>query len=187
MAKLTAKKVREGAKEYFDQRRAFRPALEQRDMLKDDGSGHMVQVLDEYGHPQKEFVQATNAAGEPVTETVWFAPPTVAGLCLHLGIDTTTWYRWMRVRNDAKPELLRLKEAVMEAEATIEEYLTERSFEKVKNRGAIAQLERRYWNKGTEDVEQEQQERDGELSLHQRMELLREMGLTLPGEQEGKM
>lgn len=56
--------------------------------------------------------------GEPVTVTKWLRPPSMAGLCLHLGISKETW------SNYAGQEKLR---AVVErTRARMEDYWTER-------------------------------------------------------------
>lgn len=50
--------------------------------------------LDKYGHFVKELREAKNEAGEPVLERKYYVPPTVGGLCAHLGISRETWSRY---------------------------------------------------------------------------------------------
>lgn len=151
MAKRTPKRVRELAMKYFDGRRIVRP-MKSMVPVFEEKNGRMVPVLDMYGHQLMEQVVCKNAAGDPIAETIWYQAPTVAGICMAIGINKTTFYRWLRYRatGDEDPRerkrMEQLQEIAMEIEATIEDFLTQKSFEKTASRGAIAQLERRYWN-----------------------------------------
>lgn len=148
MPKMTAKRLREEANAYFDGRRVVRPKRIMVPMMADDGYGRMLPVLDQYGHQQMEQVVCRNGAGDEIMETVWYAAPTIAGLCLHIGVNKSTFYRWLRYREADGKDKARLRDAAMEIEAVIEDYLTQQSFDKTASRGAIAQLEHNYWRSG---------------------------------------
>ena len=47
--------------------------------------------LDKYGHKIYREVPAVNQLGEELTETRYLVPPTIGGLCLYLGISSSTW------------------------------------------------------------------------------------------------
>lgn len=47
--------------------------------------------LDKMGHPVKQRVPVFNQKGEPAFVLDYFVPPTVGGLCAHLGIHRSTW------------------------------------------------------------------------------------------------
>ena len=50
--------------------------------------------LDKYGHPIFRMIPALNGKGEKVYRTVYLIPPSVGGLCEHLGIVMSTWRRY---------------------------------------------------------------------------------------------
>lgn len=58
--------------------------------------------VDEKGRIQWKTILLTEPAetmggiGKPVTVIKWLKPPTVAGLCLHLGISRDTWWRYAK-------------------------------------------------------------------------------------------
>ena len=181
MPKMTAKRLREEARAYFDGRRCIRPRTQMVPVMAESG-GKLLPVLDQYGHQQMEQVECRNAAGETMMETVWYQAPTIAGLCLHLGINKTTFYRWLRYREADGKAQVQLRDAALAVEAEIEDYLTQRSFEKTAGRGAIAQLERRYWSgiQGTQGAGQGQNAVEDEKPMASMADLeaeLREMGV----------
>lgn len=47
--------------------------------------------LDKYGHKIYREVPAVNQLGEELKETRYLVPPTIGGLCLYLGISSSTW------------------------------------------------------------------------------------------------
>lgn len=49
---------------------------------------------DSYGHVIWELVPVQNKLGETAKTTEYLVPPTIGGLCLHLGISYATWSRW---------------------------------------------------------------------------------------------
>ena len=191
MPKMTAKWLREQAAVYFNGRREMRPLTEMVPVMEEQ-NGRMVPTLDAYGHQLKQQVTCRNAKGDVMLETVWYAAPTVAGLCLHLGINKTTFYRWLGYRprcgeDKRDRERERLRDAAMEVEAVIEDYLRQQSMSKTASRGAIAQLERDYWRGGMGNGAEENggQDETPILSMADIEAELRGMGI-LPQEGEGK-
>lgn len=51
---------------------------------------------DQYGHEIYEYVPIINSLGQPVTVTEYVLPPTVADLCLFLGIEYGTWENYCK-------------------------------------------------------------------------------------------
>lgn len=49
---------------------------------------------DSYGHEIYETVPVKNSLGEVATCVEFLVPPTLTGLCLQLGINSSTWSRW---------------------------------------------------------------------------------------------
>ena len=54
---------------------------------------------DSYGHEIYEIQEVKNNLGEIAKRVEFLVPPTIEGLCLHLGIHSSTWSRW---RDDTK-------------------------------------------------------------------------------------
>ena len=50
--------------------------------------------LDRYGHPILKPRKVINKLGKVATRTEYLVPPTLGGLCIHLGIVNSTWTRW---------------------------------------------------------------------------------------------
>ena len=67
---------------------------------------------DSYGHVIYDLVTVKNKLGEVAKTTEYLVPPTLEGLCLHLGIVGSTWNRW---KDDQKyPEFKEIIETVYE-------------------------------------------------------------------------
>lgn len=49
---------------------------------------------DAYGHEITKLEKVKNKLGKVAKVTEYLVPPTLGGLCLHLGIDNSTWSRW---------------------------------------------------------------------------------------------
>lgn len=49
---------------------------------------------DSYNHVIWETVPVKNNLGEIAKRVEFLVPPTIEGLCLHLGIHSSTWTRW---------------------------------------------------------------------------------------------
>lgn len=70
---------------------------------------------DEYGHAILEPRKVLNTKGEEVKELNYIIPPTIGGLCKHLGISPTTWSEY--------GEKKRYAEIVKRARGRVYEYL----------------------------------------------------------------
>ena len=73
---------------------------------------------DGWGHWVYELRDVTNDVGEPVKTREFVVPPTVGGLCRHLGIHRSTWAEWCDP--ERHPEF---QEATTYARETLEGYL----------------------------------------------------------------
>ena len=49
---------------------------------------------DSWGHDVYEWRNVENNLGEVAKRTEYLVPPTLGGLCIHLGIANSTWTRW---------------------------------------------------------------------------------------------
>ena len=175
MGTISAKELREKAQEYVDSLRYQCVIVEKRPILVDDGCGHMIAQLDNYGHVMMEYYTPTDAAGEPLKETKWRSVPGVAGLCDYLGIDRTTLWRWCRIDPD-DPDGKRRKrgEAARRARTMIEALLEQMSG----SRGTLESLRRNFWTADlTRQTEPENTEREERMTMDEMLEELQAMGL----------
>ena len=67
---------------------------------------------DSWGHPVYKLVPVKNKLGQEAKRTEYLVPPTLGGLCIHLGITNSTWTRWRD--KDAYPEYQAIIERVDE-------------------------------------------------------------------------
>lgn len=65
---------------------------------------------DAWGHTVYKTVKVKNNLGEVAKRTEYLVPPTLGGLCIHLGIDNSTWTRWRNA--DKYPEFQKVIEYV---------------------------------------------------------------------------
>lgn len=49
---------------------------------------------DSWGHDVYEWRDVENNLGQKAKRTEYLVPPTLGGLCIHLGIANSTWTRW---------------------------------------------------------------------------------------------
>lgn len=57
---------------------------------------------DSWGHDVYEWRDVENNLGEVAKRTEYLVPPTLGGLCIHLGIANSTWSRWKEHPNKSK-------------------------------------------------------------------------------------
>lgn len=180
MRKMTGRKLRKLAKAYFDGLRYEKPVLERRVILE-TRDGRQVARLDEYGHELYEFVPVRTADGTEYMATAWAGPPTIDGLCKHLKINRTTFWRWLHSTGQSEEDAA-LRAAAQDAWSTIKEYLETESLTNPKAaRGALANLKANFW------LPEDQGETAAPavvLTMSQRKDILRQMGLRLPGEED---
>lgn len=80
----TALVLRRALEDYFDSISRVRQVMEERNTGE----------RDKYGHAVMELVPVQNSKGEIMTEREYVIPPTVGGLCQHLGISRVTWSQY---------------------------------------------------------------------------------------------
>ena len=80
----TEKTLRKAARTYFDSITRVVKLTEKQDTGK----------RDEYGHAILKDVPVKNCLGEQAEVLEYLVPPTIGGLCIHLGIVSSTWTRW---------------------------------------------------------------------------------------------
>ena len=78
------KALREAAEGYFASISRVRQVMEER----------RTGELDKFGHFVVEWVPVLDGRGEVITEREFVLPPTVGGLCAHLGISRDTWAKY---------------------------------------------------------------------------------------------
>ena len=79
--KLTPRQLDSGIDEYF---RSITRLVTVTEMI-DSGE------VDRYGHPVLMPVPVKNQLGQEVKRLEYIVPPTIGGLCQHLGISASTW------------------------------------------------------------------------------------------------
>jgi hypothetical protein len=82
--KYTAAALRKAVEEYFDGISREVPAT----VMVDSGE------RDKFGHVVYRPERVKNKRGEEVMLTEYITPPTIGGLCLHLGITRETWAKY---------------------------------------------------------------------------------------------
>ena len=87
----TNKSLLEAVNGYFTSISRTRVLTEKVIKLRPDEKGQLQTVYDKYGHEELESVPVKNDLGEPIRVTEFLIPPTVGGLCEHLGISRETW------------------------------------------------------------------------------------------------
>ena len=105
-----------GAKKTFHTSKALKKAVEDylggisrtRNLTEEVSAGE----VDEKGRPILEQRVVKNSRGEPVCVREYLIPPTLTGLCLHLGISPRTWQEWCDAQ--AHPELEEATQWVMD-------------------------------------------------------------------------
>ena len=166
--KYTPRTLRKAVESYFRKNSRTVTMKEQVNTGQKDGWGHWIY----------EIQEVTNDAGEPVKILEFVVPPTVGGLCRHLGIHRSTWADYCDP--DKHPEL---QEATSYARETMESYLESalltRSGKDLK--GIIFSLQNNYGYTERKEVELGPRARKAvtaaSIPLEEREKLLREMAL----------
>ena len=110
--KYTAKSLAQGVKEYFDTLSYETPAMISTPTGEVDEEGRLKFITKLLYLPGEEV----GIPGAPVTVRQWLRPPSLAGLCLRLGISRETWSSYGQ---DEK-----LCGVVEQARAVMEDYWT---------------------------------------------------------------
>lgn len=186
---MTARALKKRIEEYFDSITSEKPLLRAVPILE-ERDGKLFPRIDEYGHVQMAYEQVIANNGEPATETEWIRPPSIIDLCLHLGIDRTTFYRWCNPDGEADGEAEEFCNIATRARGRIEAYLTARTEDKSAARGAIANLEANFgWKRKKEIGLDEQTQRAvamATMTTEDKLAALREMGISMPFDDYGK-
>lgn len=100
--KYSKKALRDAVQAYFDSITRVVEIKERVDSGKRDSYGHIIWDL----------VPVKNKLDEVAKMTEYLVPPTISGLCLYLGIVSSTWSRWSD--KDQYPEYREIVEEVRE-------------------------------------------------------------------------
>lgn len=129
--KYTAKTLAPAVQEYFDSISREIEMTEKVDSGQKDKDGHVIWTT----------VKIENKLGEPVRVTEFLVPPSVQGLCRHLGIHRSTWWEYSDSQRHPKlaPICARAKDVM---QGYREEQLLTRPGKDV--RGIVFDLENNY-------------------------------------------
>lgn len=96
--KLTPDQLRRGVEEYFASISFQETVTREEDIILsvNPETGGVTFALDDMGHRIKRIVPVLNAAGKPLTRTVYTEAPGDFGLCNFLKISRDTWERYGR-------------------------------------------------------------------------------------------
>lgn len=182
--KMTARMLDKRIKEYFESITSERQMLRMVPALMEDADGKLCGVLDEFGHAKMVFEPVIAKNGKQAMETIWIRPPSIIDLCLHLGVDRTTFYRWCNPEGEPDEEAEEFCNIATRARGRIEAYLTARTEDKNAARGAIANLEANFgWKRKREVGLDEQTQRAvamASMTTEDKLAALREMGISIP-------
>ena len=118
----------EAVDKYFDSIRVVRPLILAEIAYQEQPDGTFSVELDAFGHPKKKFVRPVAADGTPATEELWIKKPSMAGLCLFLGIHRSTWAEYGKKKAYA--------DTVERARGRVEDFLAGKVLEKSSAAGA---------------------------------------------------
>ena len=181
---MTARMLDKRIKDYFESITSERPMLRMVPELKEDADGKLCEMLDECGHTKMVFEPVIAKNGKQAIETIWIRPPSIIDLCLYLGVDRTTFYRWCNPDGEPEGEEEVFCNIATRARGRIEAYLTARTEDKNAARGAIANLEANFgWKRKREVGLDEQTQRAvamASMTTEDKLAALREMGISMP-------
>ena len=181
--KMTARALKKRIDAYFDSIRAEKPMLVKVPVMMEDENGRKYPVLDAFGHEKMMFEQVITADGKPATETIWVEPPSIIGLCMAIGVDRTTFYRWCNPGDEPDEGEKEFCNIATRARGRIEAYLTAKTEEKSAARGAIANLEANFgWKRRKEIGLDEQTQRAvamTAMTTEEKLQELQKMGINM--------
>lgn len=133
---------------------------------------------DRMGHTIYREEPAINDLGEEIQRRVYYVPPTLGGLCDHLGIYRKTWFTYALPDEDGKMTACgRVVEMAMDR---MEAYLDEQLIVSKNVRGVQASLEKNFGTArrvAVDLVAREAQQGEkpvAEMSMAEKMELIRQ-------------
>jgi len=173
------RELAEAVDRYFDSIRVVRPLILEEIDYQEQPDGTYGVTLDAFGHPRKKFVRPVAADGTPAVEEIWIKKPSMAGLCLFLGIHRSTWAEYGKKKAYA--------DTVERARGRVEDYLAGKVLEKSSAAGAKFSLQHNCGWKERQEISLDKETREvvsKTMTAQEKLELLRELGLKLPGEEK---
>lgn len=186
--KYTASGLKKAVEKYWASITVTKPMLVKRPVLvektTETGETVMVPELDKFGHEQVCYQKVITADGVPAMETTYTQPPSITGLCLYLGVDRSTFFRWTKLRENGgeiTPEEEKICNIVTQARGRIEEYLIRQTENPRAARGAIANLEANFGWKRRREVGLDEETRavaaTTGMTMDDKLETLRRLGV----------
>ena len=177
--KYKAAAFRKACEAYFASISYQLPLTRNEPVMNEDGTPR----LDAYGHATFKPVQVVTADGNAAWETCWTEPPSIQGLCLRLGIDASTFSRYLKA-DPEDPDSEKLAEAARMAKARVETYLISRLEDKSAANGTKFNLQHNFGWMEKREIELGEGARKAVTStgmtMEQKLELLREIGAEVP-------
>ena len=177
--KYKAATFRRGCEAYFASISYRRPVTQPEMILDDDGCP----VLDDYGHTRYKQVPIITADGKEAWETCWIEPPSIQALCLHLGIDTSTFSRYQKP-DPEDPDGEKLAEAARLAKARVEAYLISRLEDKGAANGTKFNLQHNFGWMEKKEIElgagAQKAVTATSMTMEEKLSLLKEIGAEVP-------
>lgn len=172
--KYTPKRFAETVSAYFDSITRTTPLImTEPDLVPGAVPGEFKPRKEIFGRAAPKYVQPKTKDGQAAQTEEYIIQPTISGLCLYLGISHQTWARYAKEKG--------YSETVERARLRIETHLQDLLMLKNSANGAKFSLEHNFgWGAAGSGAAQEETEPAQELSIGEKMALLRELGLTLP-------
>ncbi|OUN21603.1 terminase small subunit [Pseudoflavonifractor sp. An85] len=127
--------------------------------------------VDEKGRPLYERKPIYNDRGEIIRTREYLIPPTITGICLHLGITPGTWKRWCD--HQAHPEL---EEATEWVTGILQAWSEEQLLTRKDVRGVVFHLQNNHGYAQKVEVEAGPQTRTAQaLTTQEKLALLQEL------------
>lgn len=177
--KYNAASLEKASRGYFASISYEVPILRTEPVLDEQG----FPLPDSYGHPRVRYVPVVTASGEKAMETRWIQPPSIQGLCLHLGIDSSTFSRYMNPERD-DPASQKLAKAASKAKAVVEMYLIARLEDKGASSGAKFNLQHNFGWREKREIElgagAQRATMAANMTMEEKLALLKEIGAEVP-------
>ena len=136
--KYTERTLRKAVEEYFDSITREVAMTEKVDTGQKDADGHKI----------FENVPVINKRGEQVKITEYLVPPTVGGLCEHLGIHRSTWAEYCD--ENAHPEF---SDTTTHARGRMRAWLEEQLLTRKDVKGIVFDLQNNYGHHDKKEIE----------------------------------
>lgn len=177
--KYKAAAFRRGCDAYFASISYRLPMTRPEPMTDEDGCP----VLDGYGHAKYKRVPVKTEDGNEAWEVCWTEPPSIQGLCLHLGIDASTFSRYQK-SDPEDPESEKLAEAARMAKARVEAYLISRLEDKGAANGTKFNLQHNFGWMEKREIElgagAQRAVTSAGMTMDEKLALLKEIGAEVP-------